>query len=340
MENLETIKSVAEEALKDFEKVSSFQEVESFRIKYLGRKGLLASLFDRLKELPVEQKKQFGKELNLLKKDLEDKYELLLQKYPKKIETEFKEDLTLPGIKPRIGAKHVVTQTLDEIKEIFKSFGFVIAEGPELETDYYNFSALNFPEDHPARDMQDTFFISKDLLLRTHTSPVQIRYMENHKPPIRIIAPGRVFRNEAISARSHCIFHQVEGLYVDKHVTFAELKGTLVNFAKLFYGSDVSIRFRPSFFPFTEPSAEMDVSCIICKGKGCRLCKYTGWLEILGCGMVDPNVFEAVNYDPEIYTGYAFGMGIERIAMLKYGIDDIRILFENDLRFLKQFKSL
>lgn len=340
MENLETIKSVAEEAQKDFEKVSSYQDAENFRIKYLARKGLIANLFDKLKEVPKELKPQYGKELNLLKKELEEKYELLLQKFPKKKETEIKEDLTLPGIKPRIGAKHIVTKTLDEIKEIFKAFGFVIAEGPEVETDYYNFSALNFPEDHPARDMQDTFFISKDLLLRTHTSPVQIRYMESHKPPIRIIAPGRVFRNEAISARSHCIFHQVEGLYVDKNVTFAELKGTLINFAKLFYGSDVAIRFRPSFFPFTEPSAEMDVSCIICKGKGCRLCKHTGWLEILGCGMVDPNVFKSVNYDPELYTGYAFGMGIERIAMLKYGIDDIRLLFENDLRFLRQFRGL
>ncbi len=340
MENLDIIRSIEEEALKDFEKISSFKEVENFRIKYLGRKGLLANLFDKLKELPKEQKPQFGKQLNLLKKNIEEKYELLLQKFPEPKEKEFREDLTLPGIKPRIGSKHIITKTLDEIKDIFKSFGFVVASGPELETDYYNFSALNFPEDHPARDMQDTFFISKDLLLRTHTSPVQIRYMESHKPPIRIIAPGRVFRNEAISARSHCIFHQVEGLYVDKNVTFAELKGTLINFAKLFYGSDVSIRFRPSFFPFTEPSAEMDVSCIICKGKGCRLCKYTGWLEILGCGMVDPNVFNSVNYDPEIYTGYAFGMGIERIAMLKYGIDDIRILFENDLRFLRQFKGL
>ncbi len=340
MENLKYIQEITEEAKKDFENVASYQEVENFRIKYLGRKGLLSSLFDKLKELPPEQKPIFGKELNILKRDLESKLEILHQKFPKTKETEHRIDLTLPGIKPGIGSKHIITKTLDEIKEIFKSFGFVIAEGPELETDYYNFSALNFPEDHPARDMQDTFFISKDLLLRTHTSPVQIRYMESHKPPIRIIAPGRVFRNEAISARSHCIFHQVEGLYVDKHVTFAELKGTLINFAKLFYGSDVAIRFRPSFFPFTEPSAEMDVSCIICKGKGCRLCKYTGWLEILGCGMVDPNVFKSVNYDPEIYTGYAFGMGIERIAMLKYGIDDIRILFENDLRFLKQFRSV
>lgn len=340
MEQLEIIKKVTEEALQDYNKVSSYQEVEEFRIKYLARKGIISSLFDKIKEIPAEQKAQFGKELNSLKKDLEEKYKELLEKYPKEKKEQLIEDLTLPGIEPKIGTKHIITQTLKEIKEIFKSFGFVIAEGPEIETDYYNFSALNFPEDHPARDMQDTFFITKDILLRTHTSPVQIRYMESNKPPIRIIAPGRVFRNEAISARSHCIFHQVEGLYVDYNVTFAELKGTLVNFAKIFYGKDVAIRFRPSFFPFTEPSAEMDVSCVLCKGKGCRLCKYTGWLEILGCGMVDPNVFKSVNYDPELYTGYAFGMGIERIAMLKYGIDDIRILFENDLRFLKQFVGI
>lgn len=340
MEQLEIIKKVTEEALQDYNKVSSYQEVEEFRIKYLARKGIISSLFDKIKEIPAEQKAQFGKELNSLKQDLEKKYKELLEKYPKEKKEQLIEDLTLPGIEPKIGTKHIITQTLKEIKEIFISFGFVIAEGPEIETDYYNFSALNFPEDHPARDMQDTFFITKDILLRTHTSPVQIRYMESHKPPIRIIAPGRVFRNEAISARSHCIFHQVEGLYVDYNVTFAELKGTLVNFAKIFYGKDVAIRFRPSFFPFTEPSAEMDVSCVLCKGKGCRLCKYTGWLEILGCGMVDPNVFKSVNYDPELYTGYAFGMGIERIAMLKYGIDDIRILFENDLRFLKQFVGI
>lgn len=340
MIELEQIKSIVEEAQKDFEKVSSHKEVENFRIKYLGRKGIIPNLFDELKTLPKELKPQFGRELNQLKKELEEKLELLQQKFPETKKVTYKEDLTLPGILPRIGTKHIITKTLDQIKDIFKSFGFVIAEGPEVETDYYNFSALNFPDDHPARDMQDTFFISKDLLLRTHTSPVQIRYMESHKPPIRIIAPGRVFRNEAISARSHCIFHQVEGLYVDRNVTFAELKGTLINFAKLFYGADIEIRFRPSFFPFTEPSAEMDVSCMLCKGKGCRLCKHTGWLEVLGCGMVDSNVFKSVNYNPEIYTGYAFGMGIERIAMLKYGIDDIRILFENDLRFLKQFKSL
>ncbi len=340
MIDLELIKKIAEEAKAEFNKVDSFEKVEDFRIKFLGRKGIVSNLFEQFKEVSKEQKALIGKELNLLKKNLEDQLKLLQKKYPKVKTKEVVEDLTLPGLKPRLGAKHIITQTLNEIKDIFKSFGFVIAEGPEVESDYYNFTALNFPDDHPARDMQDTFFISKDLLLRTHTSPVQIRYMESHTPPVRIIAPGRVFRNEAVSARSHCIFHQVEGLFVDYNVTFAELKGTLSTFAKIFYGKDIAIRFRPSFFPFTEPSAEMDVCCVLCKGKGCRLCKYSGWLEILGCGMVDPNVFRFVNYDPELYTGYAFGMGIERIAMLKYGIDDIRIFYENDIRFLKQFVSL
>ncbi|HQJ46124.1 MAG TPA: phenylalanine--tRNA ligase subunit alpha, partial [Ignavibacteriaceae bacterium] len=243
----------------------------------------------------------------------------------------------LPGSQYIIGSKHILTQTLDEIKSIFKGMGFSVVNGPELESDYYNFEALNFPADHPARDMQDTFFISKDFLLRTHTSPVQVRIMEKHTPPVRAIMPGKVYRNEAVSARSYCMFHQVEGIYVDTDVTFAELKGTLVSFAKQFYGSDLKYRFRPSFFPFTEPSAEMDITCYLCKGSGCKICKNSGWLEILGCGMVDPNVFKFVNYDSEKYTGYAFGMGIERIALLKYGITDIRIFFDNDIRFLKQF---
>ena len=237
----------------------------------------------------------------------------------------------------KIGSRHILTQTLFEIKSIFKGLGFSVYDGPELESDYYNFEALNFPPDHPARDMQDTFFVSDKFLLRTHTTPVQIRIMEKEQPPIRAIMPGRVYRNEAISSRSYCMFHQVDGIYVDTDVSFAELKGTLVSFAEQFYGEGLKYRFRPSFFPFTEPSAEMDITCYICKGKGCRVCKHSGWLEILGCGMVDPNVFKYVNYDSEKYTGYAFGMGIERIAMLKYGIDDIRIFFENDLRFLKQF---
>jgi phenylalanyl-tRNA synthetase alpha chain len=337
MNYLKLIQDAAEDAKNDLKNANSLHAAENFRIKYLGRKGLISELFEKISSVPKEIKAQFGKELNSLKKELERSFDELQNKFPKQKAEDFSEDLTLPGLKPNIGSKHNVTRTLDEIKKIFKSLGFVTAEGPEVESDYYNFSALNFPEDHPARDMQDTFFISKNLLLRTHTSPVQIRYMEKHTPPVRIIVPGRVFRNEAVSARSHCIFHQVEGLYVDRKVTFAELKGTLFNFAKLFYGKDVLIRFRPSFFPFTEPSAEMDISCVLCKGKGCRVCKYSGWLEILGCGMVDPNVFKAVNYNPEEYTGYAFGIGIERIAMLRYGIDDIRILFDNDIRFLRQF---
>ncbi|MEE9187385.1 MAG: phenylalanine--tRNA ligase subunit alpha, partial [Bacteroidota bacterium] len=242
-----------------------------------------------------------------------------------------------PGRGNSIGTKHPITQTYEEIRQIFFGMGFRVAEGPEIEDDYHNFEALNFPPDHPARDMQDTFFIKPDVVLRTHTSPVQIRIMEQEKPPVRFIMPGKVYRNEAISARSYCLFHQVEGLYVDVGVTFSELKGTLVSFARQFYGSSIKYRFRPSYFPFTEPSAEMDISCFICGGRGCRICKGGGWLEILGAGMVDPNVFHFVGYNAEKYSGYAFGMGIERIAMLRYGIDDIRIFFENDVRFLNQF---
>jgi phenylalanyl-tRNA synthetase alpha chain len=295
-------------------------------------------LFDDLKNVSKEDKPVLGKSLNELRNKLSaqfDKIKVDLESNEKK--TVHKIDLTLPGVPKQIGSKHILTQTLDQIKEIFKGIGFSVFEGPEIESDYNNFEALNFPEDHPARDMQDTFFLSKKFLLRTHTSPVQIRVMEKYKPPIRAIMPGKCYRNEAVSARSYCMFHQVEGLYVDTDVTFAELKGTLVSFARQFYGEDLEYRFRPSFFPFTEPSAEMDITCFICHGKGCRVCKYSGWLEILGCGMVDPNVFKYVGIDPEKYTGYAFGMGIERTAMLKYGINDIRIYFDNDIRFLKQF---
>jgi phenylalanyl-tRNA synthetase alpha chain len=246
-------------------------------------------------------------------------------------------DLTLPGRRGFIGTQHPLTQTLDEIKAIFVSMGFGIADGPEIEDDYHNFEALNFPPDHPARDMQDTFFLSPRALLRTHTSPVQIRVMEEHAPPLRVIMPGRVYRNEAISARSYCMFHQVEGLCVDRGVTFGDLKGTLMEFITRYYGPGLKFRFRPTFFPFTEPSADIYIGCFICGGKGCRLCKQSGWLEILGCGMVDPNVFRSVGYDPEVFTGYAFGMGIDRVAMLRHGIDDIRLFFDNDVRFLNQF---
>ncbi len=334
--------SEIERIKKDFEheieKASTTAELEQVRIKYLSRNGIVTRLFDELKSVPGEEKPIFGKLLNSLRNEVTESFnskKSLIESNQSSDSTEI--DLTLPGKKVKIGSRHILTQTLFEIKSIFKGLGFSVYDGPELESEYYNFEALNFPPDHPARDMQDTFFVSDKFLLRTHTTPVQIRIMEKEQPPIRAIMPGRVYRNEAISSRSYCMFHQVDGIYVDTDVSFAELKGTLVSFAEQFYGEGLKYRFRPSFFPFTEPSAEMDITCYICKGKGCRVCKQSGWLEILGCGMVDPNVFKHVNYDSEKYTGYAFGMGIERIAMLKYGIDDIRIFFENDLRFLKQF---
>jgi phenylalanyl-tRNA synthetase alpha chain len=322
----------------DIEETGNSKQLEDIRIKYLGRNGLVANLFEELKSVPKEEKPALGKELNSLRASITGKFNSVKEKINSNSDTSKDEiDLTLPGVPIQLGRKHLLTQTLDEIRSIFKGMGFSVSEGPEIESDYNNFEALNFPHDHPARDMQDTFFLSKDFLLRTHTSPVQIRVMEKHQPPVRVIMPGRCYRNEAISSRSFCMFHQVEGLYVDTDVTFSELKGTLVGFAKQFYGENLKYRFRPSFFPFTEPSAEMDITCFLCSGKGCRVCKMSGWLEILGCGMVDPNVFKHVGYDSEKYTGYAFGMGIERIGLLKYNIPDIRIYFENDLRFLKQF---
>lgn len=338
MKFLERIEKRYSEFLEEINLVHTEENLEKIRVKYTGRKGILQSLFKELADLPVKEKPFCGKRLNEIKRSIQN---LLAER---RVAIEKKEpderleiDFTLPGRRPLIGRKHPLTQVLNEIKNIFIHMGFSVETGPEVETDYYNFEALNIPKDHPARDMQDTFYLGGDIVLRTHTSPVQIRVMEKRKPPVKIISPGRVYRNEAISARSYCLFHQVEGLYVDEGVTFAELKGTLTLFARQFYREDVQVRFRPSFFPFTEPSAEMDISCIICNGKGCKVCKYTGWLEILGSGMVDPNVFEYVGYDSEKYTGYAFGMGIERIAMQKYGIDDIRIFFENDMRFLQQF---
>ena len=334
--------SEIERIKKDFdqeiEKSSTTVELEQVRIKYLSRNGIVTRLFDELKLVPVEEKPIFGKLLNTLRNEVTETFNRKKSFIDSGHASDSNEiDLTLPGKTIKLGSRHILTQTLFEIKSIFKGLGFSVYDGPELESDYYNFEALNFPPDHPARDMQDTFFVSEKFLLRTHTTPVQIRIMEKEQPPIRAIMPGRVYRNEAISSRSYCMFHQVDGIYVDTDVSFAELKGTLVSFAEQFYGEGLKYRFRTSFFPFTEPSAEMDITCYICKGKGCRVCKQSGWLEILGCGMVDPNVFKHVNYDSEKYTGYAFGMGIERIAMLKYGIDDIRIFFENDLRFLKQF---
>jgi phenylalanyl-tRNA synthetase alpha chain len=332
------IADIKESFYTDIKSVSSIKDVEELRIKYFSRNGLVSQLFEDLKDVVKEEKPILGKKLNLLRNEVSTYFEEVKERITStNAGKENQIDITLPGKEFVVGSQHILTQTLHEIKSIFKGLGFSVANGPELESDYYNFESLNFPADHPARDMQDTFFVSKEFLLRTHTTPVQIRLMEKQAPPVRAIMPGRVYRNEAVSARSYCMFHQVDGIYVDTDVTFAELKGTLVSFAKQFYGSDLKYRFRPSFFPFTEPSAEMDITCYLCHGKGCKICKNSGWLEILGCGMVDPNVFKFVNYDSEKYTGYAFGMGIERIALLKYGIADIRIFFDNDLRFLKQF---
>jgi len=316
------------------------EELETFRINYLAKKGQITQLFEKFKSLSPEDKKTIGKPLNELKQLAEKIY----KEAQEKIEyTDNQEntgiDFTLPAYNLKLGHRHPISIIRREICEIFEHLGFTIEQGPEIEDDWHVFSALNFPPEHPARDMQDTFFIEKnpDILLRTHTSSVQIRAMEKKSPPLKIIMPGRVFRNEAISARAHCIFHQIEGLYIDTHVSFADLKQVLLHFAREFFGPNTQIRLRPSFFPFTEPSAEMDVSCSICNGKGCNVCKYSGWLEILGCGMVHPNVLKNNNIDPNIYSGYAFGMGIERITMLRYAIKDLRLFFENDVRFLEQF---
>ena len=320
----------------------SEEDLNNFRIEYLGKKGLLNDLFASFKEVPNEQKKEFGSSINNLKKLVQEKIDI----YKDSFEEEEKRsgiDLTKSISLDNLGSRHPISLVRNQIVEIFNRIGFTVSEGPEIEDDWHNFSALNLPEEHPARDMQDTFFIqtNPDVLLRTHTSSVQVRYMEKNQPPIRTLSPGRVYRNEAISARAHCIFHQVEGLYIDENVSFADLKQTLLYFAKEMFGEKTKIRLRPSYFPFTEPSAEVDVSCNICNNKGCNVCKYTGYLEILGCGMVDPNVLENCGIDSKKYSGYAFGMGIERIAMLKYGVKDLRLFFENDVRFLKQFdKSL
>jgi phenylalanyl-tRNA synthetase alpha chain len=317
------------------------EEIEQFRIKYLSKKGVLADLFQRFKEIPPDQKKEVGQRINQLKQFITERVDELMAATTEDTSGKEDVDLTLPGPPMLPGARHPISIVRNQIINIFFRLGYVISEGPEIEDDWHVFSALNFPPEHPARDMQDTFFIQNDpdVLLRTHTSSVQVRVMENEQPPIRTISPGRVFRNEAISARAHCIFHQVEGLYIDENVSFADLKQTLLYFAREMFGKQVEIRLRPSYFPFTEPSAEMDISCQICGGKGCNVCKYTGWLEILGCGMVDPNVLEFNNIDSVKYTGFAFGMGIERVAMLKYQVRDLRLYFENDIRFLDQFQS-
>lgn len=320
-------------------------ELEQFRIKFLGTKGIIKDIFDEFKAVSPEEKRTLGKVLNEFKQLAEAKYQTLKEQDTTELSRKDAGlDLTLPGAGFEVGARHPLALVRREIVDIFSKLGFVVAEGPEIEDDWHNFSALNFPEEHPARDMQDTFFIKKggehgDIALRTHTSSVQVRMMEAGKPPFRALMPGRVYRNEAISARAHCFFHQVEGLYVDENVSFADLKQTLFYFVQELYGEGTKVRFRPSYFPFTEPSAEMDISCTICKGAGCQLCKYSGWVEILGCGMVDPNVLENCGIDSKKYSGFAFGMGIERIANLKFEIKDLRLFSENDQRFLKQFKT-
>lgn len=324
-------------ALQEIEAITDLPALEQFRIKYLGKKGALTSFMKRVGGLAPEERPEVGKLANLLKANLSERFQVV-----KEALTSGKGsnggfiDVTLPGREPLRGHLHPITWVIGEVCRIFSKMGFRVVKGPNVELDYYNFEALNIPKDHPARDMQDTFYISDNVVLRTHTSPMQVRVMESHKPPVSIIAPGKVYRRD--SDVSHTpMFHQVEGLLVDKGVTLGDLKGTLTSFVHQMFGRDTRLRFRPSFFPFTEPSAEVDIRCVMCGGDGCRTCSYTGWLEILGSGMVDPEVYRFVDYDPDLYSGFAFGMGIERIAMLKYGIDDIQLFFKNDMRFLRQF---
>ena len=320
------------------------QEIDDIRVKLLGKKGDITRLFEEFRTVPAEQKRLFGQRLNVLKNEAMQRLNSLREALESAEGSSSSEDLTMPGDAMLLGARHPISITREEIISIYKKFGYSVAEGPEVEDDWHVFGALNFPPEHPARDMQDTFFINNqtdnNILLRTHTSSIQVRTMEKGQLPIRVICPGRVFRNEAISARAHCIFHQVEGLYIDKNVSFADLKQAVLLFAQEMFGADTQIRLRPSYFPFTEPSAEVDVSCNICKGKGCNICKGTGWLEIMGCGMVDPNVLEANGIDSKEYSGFAFGMGVERIAMLKWQVKDLREYFENDVRFLQEFATV
>ena len=343
LEKIEILKKEIEEV-----SVQSLEELENFRIKYLSKKGLVSALFDEFRNVPSELKKEVGIKLNLLKQSAQEKLNEIKNSLESTADMVSANDLTRPAYPYSIGSRHPISIVRNEIIDIFSRIGFIVSEGPEIEDDDHVFTRLNFAPEHPARDMQDTFYISRisnedsnpdDILLRTHTSSVQVRVMQNQKPPVRTISPGRVFRNEAISARAHCIFHQIEGLYIDENVSFADLRQTLLYFAREMFGLETKIRLRPSYFPFTEPSAEMDVSCTLCGGKGCNVCKYTGWLEIMGCGMVHPNVLEACNIDSNKYTGFAFGMGIERASMLKYQVNDLRLYFENDLRFLDQFKT-
>ena len=335
------IKAITEEV--NNVKVDSKEQLEAFRIKYLSKKGILSVLMEDFRNVPVDQKRELGQQLNNLKVFINDRYNYLKNNLSSTSEVDIAGiDLTRTATKFPVGSRHPISIVKNDIVKIFSDMGFTVVEGPEIEDDWHVFSSLNFPADHPARDMQDTFFIARnpvDVLLRTHTSSVQTRTMEKTQPPIRIICPGRVYRNEAISARAHCFFHQVEGLYIDKNVSFADLRKVLLDFAQEMFGPETRIRLRPSYFPFTEPSAELDISCDICGGKGCAFCKETGWVEILGCGMVDPNVLEACGIDSKVYSGYAFGMGIERITNLKYKVKDLRMFSENDVRFLAEFES-
>ncbi|MEP9412343.1 MAG: phenylalanine--tRNA ligase subunit alpha [Candidatus Brocadia sp.] len=336
----EKIEEIKRNIEKEIRAITALKDAEQFKIKYLGRKGIINDLMKLIPTMRVEERTVFGQMVNSLKVEITNKVEELIKKLTAETVPEIKVeifDITLPGKRPLSGKKHPLTQTIEDIKEVFARLGFDVAYGPEVELEYYNFEALNIPQDHPSRTDFDTFYIKDDVLLRSQTSTVQIRIMEKQKPPIRSIAPGRVYRPDTVDARHSFMFHQVEGLLVDEGVSFADLKGVLNQFIKTYFGQNIQMRFRPSFFPFTEPSAEVDISCSLCGGKGCNVCSYSGWVEILGAGMVDPNVFRAVHYDAEKYTGFAFGMGVERITMLKYGICDIRLFYENDMRFLSQF---
>ncbi len=335
-QELITLQNQAKEQLAAVERTD---QLEEFRIRFLGRKGQCSTVMRALGTVPKEDKPRLGEMANAVKKEIESWYTEKQQSFSASLESSSNNstiDLTLPGRKPQTGKLHPVTQIMNEVCSIFESLGFSVAEGPDVEHDHYNFEALNIPAHHPARDMHDTFYVSDSILLRTHTSPMQARIMESQQPPLRVIAPGKVYRCDSDITHTP-MFHQVEGFLVDRSISFADLKGILTIFTQKMFDKDLDLRFRPSFFPFTEPSAEVDIACVICKGKGCRVCKHTGWLEILGSGMIDPEVFKKVGYDPEVYSGFAFGLGIERIAMLKYGIDDIRLYYENDLRFLSQF---
>lgn len=336
---LDRIREVEAEATNEISTATDPKTLDDLRVKYLGRKGLVAELFGQLASLPPHDKPKFGSELNSLKVRLDESLKARQGELSKSaVSSKDLADLTLPGFKPPLGSKHPIIKTIESICDIFLGMGFKIVEGPEIETEFYNFEALNIPLDHPSRDAFDTFYIKDKYLLRSHTSPVQARFMEKEKPPFKIVVPGKVYRPDAVDASHSFMFHQIEGLVVGEGVTFADLKGALSVFIKEYFGEKAKVRFRPHYFPFTEPSAEVDVSCIICGGSGCSVCGKKGWLEILGCGMVNPNVFKAVKYNPEKVTGFAFGMGVDRIAMLKYGINDIRLFYENDMRFLEQFK--